>query len=83
MRYKVEYMYTGTSAPDTPGVWYQWHGGSYQHPQFNPDRTRHHTFPSFLEANVWAEYAQAERVRLGRQQSTPIAFRVVEAENVQ
>lgn len=81
MRYKVEYAYLNPVAPDRPGVWYQWHGGRYQHPQFNPDRARGHTFPSFLEANVWAEHAQAERVRLGRQQATPIEFRVVVAEN--
>lgn len=81
MSYKVEYQYIGMSdSPITRDRWVAWQASisSYPNAPFQPDPNRNYTFPTFLEAHLWADHAQSERIRLGRQTSTPIQWRVVE-----
>ena len=76
MRYKVQYRAIGGH------TWSKWASNSYGGAPFQPDVGRRYTFPDFIQAHKWAEYAQSERIRLGRQASTPIEWQVVEAHEV-
>lgn len=74
MRYKVQYRLIGSVG------WSNWQTTSYPEAPYQPDTYRRYTFPDYLQAHQWAEFAQAQRVQEGRQRSTPIEWQVVVAE---